>query len=110
MSAEIVDFPTMSLERAREIIATPDLFGGGQIVKACKVLFAYGTAADMRMVLALQQSGIVAGFEPAQSPPLRALRRRKWQAAMLALYVLAAAALGTAVLASLLFNAIKAML
>ena len=109
MSAKVVGFAGMTIERAREIVVVSELYSSREIVTACKLLFEHGTADDARDVLALQKAGIVAGFERAHAPSLRVAARRERRVALLGIYVLFASAVGTVVLASWFFHAIKAV-
>jgi hypothetical protein len=109
----ILEFPTMSFIRAREIVAHPDLYRGEEILAACQALLEGGSVADMRAVLDLQKAGIVAGFEGAaiaaiQSRKARA-RRRRWEVVG-GLYLLFAGALGTVALIAWLIQIGKAVL
>lgn len=103
MKGTIVEFPRMGVERAREIVASPDLYSGREIVMACEVLFARGNRADVHAVLALQRAGIVAGFERAATT---VRKRRENGHFLLGLYLLFASGVGTVVIASWLLNAI----
>lgn len=110
MNGTIVEFPRMDVERAREIVASPDLYSGREIVRACEVLFARGNRADVHAVLALQRAGIVAGFERAATTVRRARQRRENGHFLLGLYLLFASGVGTVVIASWLLNAIRTVM
>lgn len=109
MTGSVIRFPRMDLIRAREIVAQPDLYSGREIVAACEILFAQGDREDVLEVLDLQRAGIVAGFEPAvpQRRPDKP-RGKNWQT-LLSLYLLLASGVGSYVIASKLFNAIRAV-
>jgi hypothetical protein len=105
MDGTVVEFPRLDVERAREIVASPDLYSGREIVRACEVLFARGNRADVHTVLALQRAGIVAGFERAAAAEKRADRRRNWEM-LLGFYLLFASIVGTVAIAGWLARAI----
>lgn len=110
MTGSVIEFPHMDLRRAREIVARPDLHCGSEILVACEVLFARGDRKDVRAVLELQRAGVVAGFEQAAIGARRTKARSEGRRALLGLYLLFAAAVGTFVIASWLFDAIRTVM
>lgn len=108
MSERVVSFPRMSLPWAREVVAHQNVHRGIDIIAACHVLIDEGSADDVREARKLLKDGLFPGFEGAA---IRAGRPRRTRRQVIGgLYLLIAAAIGTAVIASWIFTLIGMVL
>lgn len=110
MSGLVVEFPRMRIRQAREIVANPDLHGASEVLAACRVLLEGGKIDDVRAVLALQTNGVVAGYGRAQIDASRAKGRRERRNLLIGLGLLIAAAVGSVVIVTSLFDVLMAVL